>query len=150
MPHIILCAALGLFALVTGPIPPATYLHAHSGGQITIQDAWARPTVGRSDITAAYLTMINKGDTPDRLVSASSAQSDSVELHEHKMEGGMMRMRAVEFIPVPAHGSVTLGPGGYHLMVMGLSGPLKPGNTLTLRLHFEDAGDISAQANVQE
>jgi copper(I)-binding protein len=71
------------------------------------------------------------------------------EIHNHIMEGNVAKMRRVDSIPVPDGGSVTLQPGGYHIMLMDLKGPLKAGDTVKLKLKFEKAGEMEVDAKVQ-
>lgn len=117
-------------------------------GALTIEGAWARPSIGTKGNSAAYFTIRNTG-AADRLVSVSTAQAGRVELHIHKRDGDIMRMREVEGgIPVPAHGDVALKPGGYHVMLMRLTAPIKKDSTLPLTLTFEKAGTVTVHAAV--
>jgi hypothetical protein len=99
---------------------------------------------------AAYLVISNDTNTADRLLSATAEVATSVELHETKMEGGLMSMSPVTAIEIPANGQVELKPGGYHLMLIGLTRELTVGESVTLVLTFEKAGEITVTANVQE
>ncbi|NCC28249.1 MAG: copper chaperone PCu(A)C, partial [Gammaproteobacteria bacterium] len=75
--------------------------------------------------------------------------SEVVELHTHVEEDGMMRMRRIEKIEIPAGETVTLKPGGLHVMLIGLKQPLEPGDTVDLALTFEDGSRIPVQAPVR-
>jgi copper(I)-binding protein len=99
---------------------------------------------------AAYMVIRNTGGADDALIGAASDVADMVELHETTMEGSMAGMHPVEAIPVPAGGSVSLEPGGYHVMLIGLKEELQVGQTITLTLTFEKAGQITVQAEVRE
>jgi periplasmic copper chaperone A len=110
-------------------------------------DVWARATVPGQDMGGAFLRIVG-GRSDDRLLGASSPLAMAVELHSMRMEGDVMRMRAVESIAVPAGKTVALSPGGFHLMLMGLNEPLKAGMRLPLTLHFEKAGDVPVEAQV--
>ncbi len=110
-------------------------------------DVWARATVPGQDMGGAFLRIVG-GRSADRLLGASSPLAMAVELHSMRMEGDVMRMRAVEHIDVPAGQTVALAPGGFHLMLMGLNEPLKPGMRVPLLLRFEKAGDVPVQAEV--
>jgi hypothetical protein len=136
-------AFLGLGAM---SVPVAA--HDFKGGDIVVDHPWARATVGTSRPGGAYMTLINKGKTADRLIGAESANAARVELHRSVMEGGMMRMLPVEAIDVPAGGEVDLAPGGYHLMLTGLKAPLAAGARVPLTLVFEKAGRIEAKVTV--
>lgn len=129
--------------------------HGHGGhgdgtvtlGDLSIGTLFSRATVGRSG--AAYLVIENGGYTADRLVAASSAVAQKVELHEMTVEDDIMRMAEVDGgIEVPAHGSVTLAPGGLHVMLMGLGGPLEEGGSFELTLSFEHAGEVTVTVPV--
>lgn len=113
-------------------------------GGINITDAWARPAIGKGNVTTAYMTISNGGESDDVLIGVMSPKAEKVELHHTKMgDDGVMRMRPVEGgIPVPAGGKVELAPGGYHLMVMGLNEPLVEDGDLPLTLGFAEAGAI--------
>ena len=99
--------------------------------------------------TAAYLTIVNRGATPDALLSATADVATSVELHQTREAGGMMTMEEVPKIAVAAGARVSLKPGGYHLMLVGLRRGLGPGQTVTLTLRFERAGPVTARAGVR-
>ena len=107
------------------------------------------PLDERAPSGGGFLKITNGGTTPDRLVSATSPAADIVQVHEMKMDGSVMRMREVEKgLEIPAGGSVTLAPGGYHLMMMGLKGPLKQGAKVPVKLVFEKAGPIEIELSV--
>ncbi|MGZ6343846.1 MAG: copper chaperone PCu(A)C [Candidatus Limnocylindrales bacterium] len=121
-----------------------------SGGAVTVSEAWARPAAGLDQPDAAYLVISNRSGQADALLSVSSPDASSVEMHESGMDSsGMMAMRPVARIEVPAGATVTLEPGGLHLMLVGLTAPLPAGGTLQLDLRFEHAGTISVQAAVR-
>ena len=127
---------------------------------VSVTDAWSRPA---TDTGVVYATLHNKAQAPDRLVGAACPLARSVGLYRTSevkmpgmspamgnlpMAGSMTSMTAVPFIPVPAGGTVTLAPGGYHLM-LDLRRDLAAGETIPLRLHFARAGWISASARVK-
>ena len=99
--------------------------------------------------SAAYMTLVNAGDTPDRLLSVSSDAAQDVQLHTSEMDNNVMRMREVPAIDVPANGEATLKPGGYHVMLLDLTRDLTPGETITLTLTFEQAGEMQVQVPVR-
>jgi len=121
-----------------------------SGSSVKTADAWARPGSSGAE-TAAYLTITNSGSAADSLLSASSPSAASVELHETSMDSsGMTGMHPVDKIEIPAGGSVTLEPGGKHLMVMGLTKDLAVGDQLEVDLVFQNAGTVKVQAEVKQ
>ncbi|NND49022.1 MAG: copper chaperone PCu(A)C [Rhizobiales bacterium] len=123
--------------------------HDYKLGTLSIDHPWARVTIANRP-AAGYMKIINHGDEPDRVVSASSPLADRVELHTHTMIDGVMKMRPVGTIEVPAKGEVELAPGGLHLMIMGLKEAPKPGEVLPVSVVFEQAGSIDLEFNVVE
>ena len=118
-------------------------------GTITVGDAYARAVPPGQPNSAAFMTLTNPSDTPRALVSAHSPAAKTVELHTHVNEGGMMRMRRIERIEVPARGSVKLQPGGLHIMLIGLNDDLAPGSTADLTLTFDDGNQVEVKAPVR-
>jgi len=117
------------------------------GQALRLEGFWARPA-GRSIPSAAYGVIRNLGRLPDTLLEASSPQVGRVELHETVRDTGRMRMQRVERIVIPAQDSVVLRPGGLHIMLYELQQPLRPGDTLQLRLRFARAGWQSLPARL--
>ena len=107
-------------------------------GKLEVSDAWARATPAKAENGVAYLTIMTP--TPDRLVSVSSPVAKKAELHTMEMAGMVMKMRPLAGLDIPAGQSVTLKPGGEHIMLMGLNGPLREGQSFPLTLTFEKAG----------
>jgi copper(I)-binding protein len=142
-------------------------------GALTINDPWVRPVnpnappptampnatpmaMGEGAApapvnTGGYLTIVNSGAEADALIAASAAGelSEAVELHTVIEEGGMMKMRPVEKIEVPANGEAVLKPGSFHVMFVGMKQELKPGDTVKLTLTFEKAGSVEVEAVVR-
>src|SRR5271166_503753 len=117
------------FALVAGATPALA--QEFKAGDITIDKAWARATPKGADVGAGYLVVHNNGGTPDRL-TGGSADFATVEIHEMKMEGGVMTMRQLtDGLNIPAHGVVRLAPSGYHIMFTHLAKPLTKGDKVT-------------------
>jgi len=104
--------------------------------QVSISDAWVRGTVGAQTATGAFMTLTAPADS--ELVAVATSAAGTAELHEMKVDGGVMMMRAVESIPLPAGKPVRLSPGGYHVMLVGLKSPLPAGVPVTLILTFRD------------
>jgi copper(I)-binding protein len=122
----------------------ALFLLAFAAGaraEVTAHDPWARATVPGQKVAGAYVKL--SADQATRLVSAASPAAQTVEIHQMSMENGVMKMRAVPALDIPAGGSVELKPGGYHLMLFGLKKPLAAGETITLTLKFQDAAGKS-------
>ncbi len=109
---------------------------------------WIRiPAEGR-DMTAAYLSIENKGGEADSLLSVTSPLASRFEMHETLREGDIMRMRPVTSLPVPAQGRMVMAPGGIHIMVFGVKQPLVEGQVFPLILHFEKAGEMNVDAKI--
>ncbi|MBI3349515.1 MAG: copper chaperone PCu(A)C [Burkholderiales bacterium] len=102
---------------------------------VKVDDPWVRATVAPQKATGAFMQLT--AAKPLKVVSASSPVAASVEIHEMKMEDGVMKMRAVDALPLPAGQAVALKPGSYHVMLMGLKGPIKAGETVPLTLTVE-------------
>lgn len=116
-------------------------------GDIMVKNAWSRASAGMAGAGAAFMEIHNMGKADDKLVSASSNISAKVELHTHKVDGDIMRMRRVDFVPI-ATGINELKPGGYHVMFMGLKNKLVEGSSFPLTLTFEKAGKIDLTVKV--
>jgi copper(I)-binding protein len=107
---------------------------------ISVTDAWTRPTPAAGMNAAGYLTIVNRGARPERLIAAASPAAARVTLHQSVRQGAVMTMRAAPFIEVPAHGQASLSPGGYHLMLEGVKRPLAVGQSVPVTLTFAGAG----------
>lgn len=111
----------------------------------TAEDAWVRATPPNATTAAAYLTL-RGADEDDRLIGAHSPAAQAVEIHTTLQRDGMMQMIPLKSLAVPARGTVKLSPGGEHLMLIGLEGPLAPGDaSLVITLQFERAGAIDVE-----
>jgi len=107
-------------------------------GEITIGDPYARAVPPGHSNSAVYMTLKNESMENRALVAAECPAAEVVELHTHLHEDGVMKMRRVDRIEVPAGQTVTLKPGGLHLMLIGLKETLEPGKTLHLTLSFDN------------
>lgn len=117
-------------------------------GDITITNEWARPILIAGRPGSAYFNIENKGDEADKLISVTSSVSPRLEIHEHTMKDGVMKMSQVEYIEIEAGGHVELKPGGYHIMIFDTSSQYEIGDQIDLTLHFEKSGSISKTFNV--
>ena len=115
--------------------------------QVTVEAPWARASAPRQEVGAAYLKLRSAMD--DRLVSVSTPVATAGQTHEMTMEGGVMRMRELPGIALPAGRTVSLEPGGLHLMLMGLRAPLRVGDTFPLHLTFEHAAPMDVTVTVR-
>lgn len=106
--------------------------------KIVIKDAWIQEGPPSQKITAAFMLIENHNAAEIALLSASTDAARVVELHKMELEDGMMSMRKVDSINVPAGGMIELKPGGYHLMVIGLNKELKEGEDVKVTLRFSN------------
>jgi periplasmic copper chaperone A len=120
---------------------------AASAADVRSDDAWARaPAAGQKTI-GAYVELMSASDAA--LVSAASPLAERVELHTMTLDGGIMRMRSIPRIELPAGKAVKLAPGGMHLMVFNLKQPLKAGDKLPLVLTIQGAGASTATLEIE-
>jgi len=119
-----------------------------AAGPIEVREAYAHATSTAQPVGAGFLTVANSGGA-DRLLGVSCSCSQSTELHTMSMDGGVMKMRKLDAIDVPAKGSVVLEPGGLHLMLIGLKAPLAEGQSVPLELRFDKAGVVKTVLKVR-
>ena len=112
-------------------------MSASAWSQVVVSDAWARATVPGQQATGMFATLTATQDS--KLVGGSSPVAGTVEVHEMKMEGDVMKMRAIPALALPAGQAVALKPGSYHVMLMGLKKPLPDGSSVPIKLVVEDA-----------
>lgn len=151
MKRFILCVALFAAACDEPQAPPAPEPApaAQTAGAIQVLDAWAAETPNAATVAGVYLSLGNTGDAPDRLISASSPRAARTDLHEMRMEGDLMAMRAIPSAELAPHSVTLLAPGGFHLMLTDIDGPLRAGQSIPLTLRFERAGEITLEAPVR-
>ena len=126
--------------------------HAAEPSGLRFYNAWVRATPPNAQVAGAFLTIDNPGPTPDRLLSASTDRAARVEIHEMKMDGDVMKMRAISGIDIPPGAEVSVAKGnakGFHLMLLGLKKPLKDGDKFAMWLTFKRAGEVEVEVWVQ-
>jgi copper(I)-binding protein len=127
-------------------------LASSAGAQVTVDQAWVRATAPGQPVAGAYLKI--KSAQAAALVAVRTPVTARAEIHEMKMEGGIMKMRPVTRIELPAGKTVELRPGGYHLMLMNIAKPLRPGETVPITLVIEGADkkrqEIEINAEVRD
>ena len=139
-------ALTAVLALLAAPAAA----HDYKVGTLEITHPWTRATPSTAQAGGGFLTIVNKGSAPDRLISARSTASDRVEVHEMKMDGNVMRMRELEKgLEIPAGATVMLKPGGYHIMFMGLKAPFAKDAKVPVTLVFEKAGSLDIVLDVE-
>ena len=141
---ILFAAALSLIATAASADP-----HQVKAGNLVIEGRAVRASIGHNPNTAAYMTIANRGDAPDRLMSAACACADKVEVHVMQEMKGMMMMDDAGPVEIPAHGKVVFRPGGRHLMLTGLKESLADGGQQEITLVFEHAGPVTVGFNIR-
>jgi copper(I)-binding protein len=138
----LIAAAIATFAL------PA-FAQDYKVGSLEIGNPWTRATPPSAQSGGGFLTITNKGTTPDRLVAVRTTASNKAEIHEMRMDGNVMRMRELEKgLEIPPGATVELKPGSYHLMFMELKAPFAKDAKIPATLVFEKAGSIDVELSV--
>lgn len=138
--------SLHLPAVVVFSIATGLALAGPALAQVDVLDAWVRGTVPTQTASGAFMTL--HAHEAAALIGATSAVAKTVEIHEMKMDGNIMRMRAIPTLALPAMQNVELKPGGYHIMLMGLKQPLKAGEKVPLTLRFR-VGQKTVEKHVE-
>ena len=133
---------LASFALAAA----AMVAQSQPAAPVRVEGAWARTALQGQASSAAYMTLIAR--EPVTLLGATSPAAAIVELHEMKLEGDVMKMRAVDTLELPVGRGVELKPGGYHFMLMDLKAQFKPGLVVPLTLRLRDAKGAERRLNV--
>jgi len=121
-----------------------------AGDDVTIIEPYVRAVPPGQTVSAAFLQLENKSGKTRYVVNAASPVSRVVELHSHIHEGGMMKMRQVESIEIPANGKTVLEPGGLHIMLIGLHNPLKLEQKVSITLEFKNGSSQTVEAPVRK
>lgn len=124
--------------------------HEFKVGDIRVLHPMAAPSLRGVPNGVGYASLVNGGPTGDRLLRLSSPVAQRVEVHSMQSQDGVMRMRAVDPLDVPAGQTVRMAAGGLHLMFVGLKGPLAPGDKFPVTLGFEKAGDVTIEMHVDK
>lgn len=143
--HFLRACALGLLAF-TAP----ALAHDYKAGTLKIDHPWTRATPGGAKVGGGFMKITNTGTETDRLVGASADIAKTLEIHEMKMEGNVMKMRALEKgLEIKPGETVELKPGGYHVMFIDLAAPLKEGEKIKGELVFEKAGKVEVEFKIE-
>jgi copper(I)-binding protein len=117
---------------------------------ISVDDPYVREVPPGVPTSATFLMLKNDSDKDIALIKATSDVAKNVELHEHVHDNGMMKMRQIPKISIPANGTTVLKPGGYHIMLIGLTRKIKSGDVIDLALEFDDGSKKSVKAEVKK
>lgn len=144
---------LKVFVFLCTILPAAlSFAHDYKHASFHADHPWARPTFALATTGAVYLTLDYLGDSADRLVAASvsPAIAAEVQIHDVIVQGDVMQMRhQKDGVAFQASESVSFAPGGKHIMLLGLAGPLKDGSQFDMTLHFEKADDLAVVVKVE-
>jgi hypothetical protein len=136
-------------ALVVGP--PAAAAGGFDVGPLHIGDPWIRTTPNAAPTAAGYLTVTNHGRASDRLLGGATPLAGSIEPHTMSMSGGVMRMRLAEGgLEIRPGATLTLAPGGDHLMLIGPRRPFRAGEHVPATLRFARAGQVKVEFAVRD
>lgn len=136
-------------SLRAGPVKVEENIVIAEKSAIKASHAWVRAMPPGSAMTAAYLTLENTSDKPLKVISVSSPQANDCSIHETVIEKGINRMREVKYLSIPAHQSVTLSPGGLHIMIMGMNRPLKKGALFPIVFKYSDGSLLQVEALIK-
>lgn len=131
-----------LLAFLCAVLASSAFAHEYKQGNITIDHPWARATPGVVKNSAAFMTLSAK-DSADKLIGVSGDVAREIQIHTMITEAGVMKMREIKSLDIPANGKTELKPGGLHIMLIGLKEGLKEGTKFPLKLKFEKAGEVT-------
>jgi len=117
-------------------------------GDISIYEVWARSSFSMAKSASAYMTLKNASGEIEKLISVKSPIAKRVEIHQTESEDGVMKMRLVNILNIPAKSITMLKPGGKHVMFFGLSKPLREGSYFPLILEFMKSGKVKIMVKV--
>tara|TARA_R110000744_G_scaffold20336_3_gene53370 strand:- start:8792 stop:9217 length:426 start_codon:yes stop_codon:yes gene_type:complete len=123
--------------------------YASDNTEILVENSYARESIPGTSISSAYMTIKNLSAKNIRLIAASSVVSERIEIHQHTMVDGLMRMRQRDYVEVLAQNSTVFQPSGYHLMIFDLKHPIKAKENIIITLHFDDQSRIDVNYTVQ-
>ena len=132
-----------LFALITS----STFLFANT---ISVENAYVREVPPGVPTSALFLTLKNTSNTDIALIKVNGDIAKNIELHEHVHKDGMMEMRQVDKINVVAKGTTELKPGGFHIMLIGLTKRIKAGDQVKLTLKFDNGSKLTIKPTVKK
>lgn len=124
--------------------------HDYKVGTLEIAHPWAKATVTGQPVAGGFMKIVNNGTEPDRLIKVTSGVSDMIQVHEMKVENGVMKMGEIpDGLEIAPGATIELKPGGLHVMFMGIKTPFKDGESVKAVLTFEKAGDVEVEFKVE-
>ena len=143
----------GFIVLLSATVSTVASAHSFQVGDMSVKHPYAMPSAPGSKNGAAFLKHIkNSGKVADQLMSVRTTIANKTEIHEMKMDGDVMKMRAINGIDIPPGAEVSVAKGnakGFHLMLLGLKKPLKDGEKFAMWLTFKNAGEVEVEVWVQ-
>ena len=146
--HSAVLRSLLLFLVLT-VLNSVTSAEDFQAGSIHIRDPFSSALPPISKNGAVYLTLTNHGHLSDQFIGATTPIAEYAEIHTHRMEDGMMKMRKVDQVELPPNEEVAFATSGNHIMLIGLSQTLKVGERFSLMLHFKEAGQIMVKVIIE-
>ena len=122
---------------------------ASENTEVLVKSGYARESIPGTSISSAYMAVSNLSEKNIRLISASSDVSDRIEIHEHTMSDGLMRMRQRDYVEILAKETTLFQPSGLHLMIFDLKRPLKSKENIIITLHFDDQSSIDVSYDIK-
>lgn len=116
---------------------------------VLVENGYARESIPGTSISSAYMAISNLSAKNIKLVAASSSVSDRIEIHQHIMSDGLMRMRQRDYVDILAKNIVIFQPSGFHLMMFDLKQPLKAKEHIVITLHFDDKSSIDVNYTIK-
>lgn len=143
--------SISLPAAVLATALSMTLANAHEATKdgVTVAHPWARATPAGANVGAAYMEIKTAPGVADQLLSAASPAAGRVEIHTHIKDGDVMKMRRIDSVDLKAGASHVLAPGGDHIMLFDLKGPLNEGDLIKLTLTFAKAGPIEVEGTIE-
>jgi copper(I)-binding protein len=139
-----------LLAAILAALANAAPAHEYKAGSIEIKHPWARATPKSASVGGGYMTIVNHGTAPDRLLGFSSPAAGKFEIHQMSMDNGVMKMRPLaNGVEIKPGQTVEFKPGSYHLMFVGLKEPFEKGKRVKGTLTFEKAGKVEVEYAVE-
>lgn len=140
-----------IFLAASFALCSAALAHEYQAGDLKIIHPHARPTVPGQTNGAAYMDIVNRGKSPDKLTAIASPAADSAQVHTMSLDNNVMAMREVSSLDIAPGTEVAMVPGkGYHVMLNGLKHPLNPGDKFPMTLTFEKAGKLEVSVMVDK
>ena len=140
---------VAMTAATAAIMPLATLAQTYRARALTITHPWIAPVPAGASTAAAYLTIVNSGAAPDRLLGATTPVAARATLHRSGTMNGMSHMATMSAVSVTGRGQAVFAPGGLHLMLEGLTKPLAVGQTVPVMLRFERAGLVQVGFRVE-